>query len=407
MMKTIFLIVQSIILRHYTPHSTSSSHSGQKMNIVLSVFNTVFNLFLLAWTIAGSYWVYSNYRKVIESRYLTCSAFLYKFTFTVITSSYILLLFLCCACSFIGTCFGISKRSGALHSVDNEGTSGSDWIIARSDVIGACSSLQDVRQRTNEEEGVVERDAPYRDDCGVGNGVTRIGEVPMSLPPVGLASITSSTGQVDNVIFNMQAAYSPTLPVDSEAADVRRSLANLPMRVPTQAADVRRSLANLPMRVPTLTVEDTCTSCGTCCATCCARRQATTTMARLQPSYSNSSNLDFLTFRGWNLGAGTNSRTFQNTTASYISLIPIANTQHMRASEYARSNPILYDPNQQSSQRNSTNKRQNMASRDHSSVHSSLGSCHHHGSRTNLRGAKSSSILYATVQQDGYSTTHV
>lgn len=386
MLKTILLIVHSIILRNSTFSSTSYSRSGLKTSMCAwSVFNTVFNLFLLAWTIAGSCWVYGNYREVIKSGDLACNKFLYKFTFTVITSSYILLLLLCCACLFVGTCYRIGKRSGVAHSNGAEGTSGSDWILAHSDVIAAtCNPPEDRRERTNEEDGA---------------SVLRVNlqsssrEVPVSFTPVcGLASNRerATSTEILDIITNIQADSSTTLPLDSELEDGRTRSVNQPIRSSSGASHVQ----GVPARMMHGSTPGS---------------HATHSLRRLQQAHSNSGNLGLIRFRDWNSGNDGNSNGALQNTSSYVNLLPMASVRDTltASSEYAQSNPILYDSHQQFLPRNA-DKLRRKASGDHNSVHLCGNLPQHHRSGTNMREAKSnSSILYTTVLSDGFSTTHV
>ena len=63
----------------------------------------MFDLFLMAWIITGSYWVYHIYQEV-DPAYDECHETLYKLAFGVITSSYILFVMMCCCMCFCGFC---------------------------------------------------------------------------------------------------------------------------------------------------------------------------------------------------------------------------------------------------------------------------------------------------------------
>ena len=92
------------------------------------IANLIFNLFMLAWIIAGSYWVYHIYRKVNSTEYETCNELLYKFAFGIVTSSYILLVLICCCtCCCAGVCLRRHKNSSRdRESRDSESESESD-----------------------------------------------------------------------------------------------------------------------------------------------------------------------------------------------------------------------------------------------------------------------------------------
>ena len=119
-LKNITLIVESAIKRtHRISHSRS-----KKVKYAMYTWRTVnliFNLFILAWVITGSYWVYHVYKKVNDTSFKTCDELLYKFAFGILTSSYVLLvLMLSCTC-----CCGLCLRRGSAEE-EGEGESGRD-----------------------------------------------------------------------------------------------------------------------------------------------------------------------------------------------------------------------------------------------------------------------------------------
>ncbi len=108
--KNVLLIFENIIKRYSEQLSSRVAHS-KCVVYMWRVFNLVFNLFMLAWTIAGGYWVYHIYTEVTNSEYSQCTELLYKFGFGIVTSSYILLLLTCaCVCCCAGICLKANSR---------------------------------------------------------------------------------------------------------------------------------------------------------------------------------------------------------------------------------------------------------------------------------------------------------
>ena len=105
-LKNLFLILENVSKR--CPHRLyPRSHKKRKyLKYIWKIFNILFTLFMLAWIIAGSYWIYHIYNDVmridfgrLSSDGTSCNELLYKFSFGILTSSYILLvLMLCCTC---------------------------------------------------------------------------------------------------------------------------------------------------------------------------------------------------------------------------------------------------------------------------------------------------------------------
>ena len=105
-LKNLFLILESMSKR--CPHRfyPRSPKKRKYLKYIWKTFNIIFTLFMLAWIIAGSYWIYHIYSEVMtidfgrsSSDGRSCNELLYKFSFGILTSSYILLvLMLCCTC---------------------------------------------------------------------------------------------------------------------------------------------------------------------------------------------------------------------------------------------------------------------------------------------------------------------
>ena len=160
-LKNIALIVENIVQRYSERLSDRIKHSKYLVYIWRAV-NLIFNLFMLAWTIAGGYWVYHVYSDVTNTQYQQCNELLYKFGFGIVTSSYILLLFTCvCACCCIGICLKVNKRRNRSDdvsslSVGDSGRENGSENDNESQTIGAHGE--------EEERYLSDRDSLYSDN---------------------------------------------------------------------------------------------------------------------------------------------------------------------------------------------------------------------------------------------------
>lgn len=120
--KNLVLITESV-LRRCSHRLPPESERVRYVNYAWKVLNLLFNLFLLGWVVAGSYWIYHVYPTVNRAGYnasSTCDELLYKFSFGILTSSYILLaimLFFVCCC---GLCLRESRSGHAPVEVEAE-----------------------------------------------------------------------------------------------------------------------------------------------------------------------------------------------------------------------------------------------------------------------------------------------
>ena len=156
-LKNVLLIIENLIKRYSEQISPRVKHTKYIVHI-WRTFNLIFNLFMLAWTIAGGYWVYHIYTEVTHSEYLQCTELLYKFGFGIVTSSYILLLMTCmCVCCCAGICLKINKRErreGSLSGSSEPGSSEGD------------SEQDDESEEGDEERRVYSLDEERRSDEG-------------------------------------------------------------------------------------------------------------------------------------------------------------------------------------------------------------------------------------------------
>ena len=105
-LKNLFLILESMSKRCPHRFHPCSPKKRKYLKYAWKIFNIIFTLFMLAWIIAGSYWIYHIYSEVMRIDFgksssdgRSCNELLYKFSFGILTSSYILLvLMLCCTC---------------------------------------------------------------------------------------------------------------------------------------------------------------------------------------------------------------------------------------------------------------------------------------------------------------------
>ena len=117
--KNIVLVFENIVKRTSHRFSVESSRRLRYIKFTWRGVNFIFNLFLIAWIIAGSYWIYHIYRQV-DPAYKNCHETLYKLAFGVITSSYILFTLMCCCACFCGLCL-IPRQSREPGDDDGDG----------------------------------------------------------------------------------------------------------------------------------------------------------------------------------------------------------------------------------------------------------------------------------------------
>lgn len=90
LLKSILLLIENIVKKNSAAISSRIRHS-QTIIGIWNVTNLVFNIFTLCWVIAGSYWIYSIYQGTTSDGYANCNITLYKFSFSSVTCSYVLL----------------------------------------------------------------------------------------------------------------------------------------------------------------------------------------------------------------------------------------------------------------------------------------------------------------------------
>ena len=118
-MKNIALVFENIMKRMSHRIPFESARRLRYGKYVWRVINLLFNLFLVAWIIAGSYWIYHIYREV-DPEYKDCHETLYKFAFGVITSSYILMVMMCGCMCCCGICLMRSRAEEEEEEEENE-----------------------------------------------------------------------------------------------------------------------------------------------------------------------------------------------------------------------------------------------------------------------------------------------
>ena len=118
MLKNVLLIVENVLKRH-SRKLTRRFKRHKWIVYVWRTFNLIFNLFMLAWIITGSYWIFSSYATVHRNDFMDCNELLYKFGFSIVISSYILLVLMCCCtCICAGICL---RRNKDQDGEDDEG----------------------------------------------------------------------------------------------------------------------------------------------------------------------------------------------------------------------------------------------------------------------------------------------
>ena len=206
-LKNIFLIIESVIRRR----STSFPREQHSKYIVCGwrSFNFLFNLFMLGWIIAGSCWIYSIYKQVTEANFSSCNELLYKFSFAIVTCSYVLLLVMFCCTCCLGGC--LSRNKHPASSSTDGGVSG-----------GGEGGMSGGRER--DEEGSVDRESrstqPLPDAgamfvCGEGLGMEGMVELQDDVAEVGRAvheNACEAIGidQRDNTIVSVERIHSST-----------------------------------------------------------------------------------------------------------------------------------------------------------------------------------------------------
>lgn len=106
--KNVLLITENIIKQKSSTLISRVRHP--KIIICMwRIGNFFFNLVLLAWLVTGSYWVYKMYREVVATDYATCNEVLYKFTFSFVTCSFVIMLMIF-SCTFFMAGSSLRKR---------------------------------------------------------------------------------------------------------------------------------------------------------------------------------------------------------------------------------------------------------------------------------------------------------
>ncbi len=118
LIKVMLLITESVVRKK----SASIMPRVRHLKLVLWMWRTgnlLFNLLMVVWVIAGSYWVYGTYMEMISDGFTSCNVFLYKFAFAFVTCSYIFLLMMFSCMFFLA---GASLRKAALREGEGETT---------------------------------------------------------------------------------------------------------------------------------------------------------------------------------------------------------------------------------------------------------------------------------------------
>ena len=126
---------------------------------------------MLAWIIAGSYWIFSLYKTVHSNDFSNCNELLYKFGFSIVISSYILLVLMCCCtCICAGICLRRKKDRDEEDPEEEEEGEGEerDGSEGESRTLGGSEEELDndslTRGAGEEEETVVDDEDDYLND---------------------------------------------------------------------------------------------------------------------------------------------------------------------------------------------------------------------------------------------------
>ena len=103
LIKIMLLITESVV-RKRSASVLSRVHHPKLALWTWRIGNLAFNLLMLVWVVAGSYWIYGSFKHITSNEYASCDPFLYKFAFAFVTGSYIfLILMFSCMCFMAGT----------------------------------------------------------------------------------------------------------------------------------------------------------------------------------------------------------------------------------------------------------------------------------------------------------------
>lgn len=199
LVKNVLLITENIVKQKSSTISSRIRHPKLLIRI-WRVGNFLFNLFLFAWVIGGSYYVYSIYREVVTTDYSTCNVILYKFAFSIVTCSYVILV-LVFTCTFVIA--GASLRRMKTHTTPPQtrenGQNAASADGTRSEADGELENVVSVEysERGFEVEGVagegVVSDVETQEGGGGGGGGGGTGrEEEDSFPPTSSAVVRES-----------------------------------------------------------------------------------------------------------------------------------------------------------------------------------------------------------------------
>lgn len=194
--KTVLLITENIVRQKASTLYSRVRHPKVIVRM-WKVGNLFFNLFLLALIITGSYWVYSIYGEAVATGYSTCNTVLYKFAFSFVTCSYVILLVMF-SCTFFMAGASLRRRKAHTRTTSQARTArenGGNAESAEGTRGVADGELENVHvvsveygERGFEMEGVVSGTEDAETQEGGGDGT---GEEADSFPPAADAVRTS------------------------------------------------------------------------------------------------------------------------------------------------------------------------------------------------------------------------
>jgi hypothetical protein len=117
--KTVLLLSENVMRKNAVAISTRLRHPKLLVRF-WRVSNVIFDVFMLSWMVAGSYWIYSIYRQVVVTDYSTCNVVLYKISFSFVTCSYVLVLLVFSWTAYLGISALMRRRKRVSRST-NEG----------------------------------------------------------------------------------------------------------------------------------------------------------------------------------------------------------------------------------------------------------------------------------------------
>ena len=104
-----FLIIRNLSNMCSRASSRNDEDENDEKNPAQKCCDSMIDLFLFCWFIAGNYWIYHIYEPSFDKsdKELYCHKTLYLFSFWILNATYILIGFLCCCTCVVGICAAV------------------------------------------------------------------------------------------------------------------------------------------------------------------------------------------------------------------------------------------------------------------------------------------------------------